>query len=399
MRVITVGNGLAGTMFSKTVHDLDPDIDIQIYTDENHRYYPRPNLIEFLAGKLPYDRLFAFPKEWYSSKNIRLSLGQSIKKITPASREVELLGGRREKYDVLLLANGAHSFLPPIKGAENKGVFSLRTLDDAINLLDYVKTRRKVAILGGGLLGLEIARAFSARGLDVKVVEFFPRLLPRQLDPQGAEILKLQVEKMGIQVFLGKTTEEILGDGEVKGLRFKGGGTLDTEVAVLAAGVRPNIQLAADAGLVVDRGIVVDGYLQTSHKGIFAAGDNVQFNGQVWGIIPAAFEQSRSAASNVLGLKQRYQETTPNNTLKVAGVDVTSIGNVNPEELAEEFRFEDRATGVYKKIVVSKEVMTGAIWMGTKKGVKEINQLISKKKNIEKWKNSLLHKDFDFSVV
>ena len=399
MRIIVVGNGLAGTIFSKTVHDIDPGVDIQIYSDENYRYYPRPNLIKFLAGNLPYERLFAFPEEWYSSQNIDLSLGESIKKISPSSSEVELTGGRREKYDALLLANGAHSFSPPFNGIEKKGVFTLRTLDDALNILDYVEARRKVAVVGGGLLGLEIARALTVRGLGVEVVEFFPRLLPRQLDPQGAEILKLQIEKMGIRVFLGKATEEILGEGEVKGLRFKGDGTLEAEAAVIAAGVRPNIQLAADAGLNVDRGIVVDEYLQTSHDGIFAAGDGVQYIGQVPGIISAAFEQSRTAASNVMGIKQSYLGTIPANTLKVAGIDVTSIGHVNPEEAVEEYRFEDKDAGVYKKIVVQNGEIIGAIWMGTKKGIKEINQVISQKMNIEKWKTSLLKKDFDFSVL
>ncbi len=399
MRIITVGNGLAGTIFSKTAHGLDPDLDIQIYTDENYRYYPRPNLIEFLAGNLSYERLFAFPEEWYSSQNIHLSLGQFVEKINPASKEVELKGGRREKYDVLLLANGAHSFQPPVNGIDKKGVFTLRTLDDGLDILAYVKERRKVAVVGGGLLGLEIARALLTSGLEVDVIEFFPRLLPRQLDSQGAEVLKNEIEKMGIKVFLGKATQEILGDKEIKGLRFKGGESLETEAAVFAAGVRPNIQLAAAAGLEVDRGIVVNEYLQTSHEGIFAAGDGVQFKGQVPGIISAAFNQARTAASNVLAIKQSYFGTIPSNTLKVAGVDVTSIGSVNPEEAVEEYRFEDKDAGVYKKIVVQQGEIIGAIWIGTKKGVKEINQVISQKMNIETFKTSILKKDFDFSVL
>ncbi len=402
MRIITVGNGLAGTIFSKTIRDLDPGLEVQIFSDENYRYYPRPNLIEFLAGNLPYERLFAFPEEWYRSQNIHLSLGMSIKKINPESKEVELHGnggGRREKYDILLLANGAHSFLPPVNGVDKKGVFTLRTLDDALDILSYVSDRQKVAVVGGGLLGIEIARALKTRGREVDVIEFFPRLLPRQLDPQGAEVLKHQIEMMGIKVFLGKTTEEILGDQETQGLRFKGGRSLETEAVILAAGVRPNIELAVDAGLEVDRGIVVDEYLQTSHEGIFAAGDGVQFNGQVPGIISAAFNQSRTAASNVMGIKQSYLGTIPSNTLKVAGVDVTSIGAVNPEEAAEEYRFEDKEEGIYKKIVIQQGVIKGAIWIGTKKGVKEINQVISQKMNVEKYKTSLLRKDFDFSLL
>lgn len=400
MRIIVIGNGLAGTIFSKTVREIDPHVDIDVFAEEKHLYYPRPNLIEFIAGKLPYDRLFAFSKEWYSSHNIGLHLGQSVQKITVESDEVELNGGRREKYDVLLMANGASSFMPPFKGAEKKGVFTLRTLDDALAILDYIKTRDKLVVIGGGLLGLEIARAVKTKGWECEIVEFFPRLLPRQLDHQAAEILKNRIEEMGINVHLGLTTEEIFGNGEVKGLQFKGGGELKTDAAVVAAGVRPNIQLAKDAGLKVDRGIIVDKFLQTSHEGVFAAGDSIQFNGQVYGIIPASFEQARTAASNVFDLKHSYEGTLPSNTLKVVGIDLTSIGQVNPEEGdVEEFGREVKEEGVYKKVVIQKGKVIGAIWMGTKKGVKEINQIIAQKIDVEKWKDSLLNDDFDFSVL
>lgn len=400
MRIIVVGNGLAGTIFSKTVRDIDSKTEIDIFAREKYLYYPRPNLIEYMAENLPYERLFAFPQKWYDSHRINLHLGQPVQNIAAESNEVELNGDVKEKYDALLLANGAHSFLPPIKGADKKGVFTLRTLDDALAILDFIATRKKVTIVGGGLLGLEIARALKSRGADVEIVEFFPRLLPRQLDPQGAEILKNQIEAMGIKVRLGVATEELAGEGEVKGLRFKGGGELETEAVIVAAGVRPNIHLAAEAGLRVDRGIFVNEYLQTSRKNIFAAGDNVQFQDRVYGIIPAAFEQARTAASNVFELTHTYGGTVPSNTLKVVGLDLTSIGLVNPEqEKVEELRKEIREEGIYKKIVIQGGKIVGAIWMGTRKGVKEINQIISQKMDVEKWKDSLLDENFDFSVL
>jgi nitrite reductase (NADH) large subunit len=226
-------------------------------------------------------------------------------------------GGTREKYESLLLANGSFSFIPPFKGTDKKGVFALRTLDDAFELLEYLENHQRVVIIGGGLLGLETARAMKSRGARVEVVEFFDRLLPRQLDDPAASLLKAQIENMGIKIQLGLATEEVLGQDEVRGLRFKGGREIEADMAIVAAGVRPNIRIAMEAELDTDRGLVVDDYLQSSNPKIFGAGDVIQHLGKVYGIIPASFNQARVVASNILGKKEEYEGTVPSNTLKV----------------------------------------------------------------------------------
>ncbi|MFP4081671.1 MAG: NAD(P)/FAD-dependent oxidoreductase [Candidatus Aminicenantes bacterium] len=398
MRVIIVGNGLAGVMAAKTLRELDKEAEIVIFAAEKYRYYPRPNLIEFLAGNMPLERVFAFPDQWYQTQNIQVHLEKPVTKILPDSRKAEVRGGSQESYHSLILATGSFPFIPPIKGADIKGVFTLRTLDDAFQILEYLKSHPKVAVIGGGLLGLETARAIKSRGADVEVVEFFDRLLPRQLDNQGASMLKSQLEKMGIKVHLGSATEEILGRESVRGLMFKGGKEIAAEMAVVAAGVRSDISLAKQAGLKTDRGVVVDDFLETSHSRIFAAGDNAQHQGRVYGIIPASFDQARIAASNILGQKKKYKGTVPSNTLKVVGLYVTSVGMVVPEEEGfEEIREENEQEGVYKKIVLQNNKIVGAVWMGTKKGADEISRLIREKADVEKWKESLLEEDFDFS--
>jgi len=400
MRVIIIGNGLAGTIAAKTLREQDRTLEIDVFADEKYHYYPRPNLIEFLAGNLPLEKIFAFPEEWYSGQNVNVHLEKSGIRIFPDSKEIEVAGGKREKYDFLVLANGSLAFVPPIKGAEKQGVFTLRTLDDAFEILDCLKDRRRVTVIGGGLLGLETARAVKSRDVDVEVVEFFDHLLPRQLDPQGGSLLKGQIEKMGINVHLGLTCEEVLGQDSVTGLRFKGGREIQTDVALVAAGVRPNLRIAQEAGLETDRGLVVDDYLQSSHPDIWAAGDITQHAGRVYGIIPASFNQARIAALNVLGQRQKYEGTIPSNTLKVLGIDLTSVGMVNPEdESFEELREENADKGTYKKIVVKNGEVCGLICIGTKKGVSEISRLISRKANVEKWKDSLLEDDFDYSVI
>jgi len=400
LRVIIVGNGLAGIISAKTLRELDKKVEIEIFAEEKYHYYPRPNLIEFLAGTIPFERMFAFPQEWYKEQNINIHLGKPVTRIFPDSQEIEVAGGKKEKYESLLLANGSFSFIPPFKGADKKGIFALRTLDDAFELLEYLKNHQRVAVIGGGLLGLEIARAMKSRGARVDVVEFFDRLLPRQLDIQGASILKAQIENMGINVHLGLATEEILGQNDVRGLRFKGEREIEMDMAIVAAGVRPNIRLTKEAGLETDRGLVTDDYLQSSNPKIFGAGDVIQHRGRVYGIIPSSFNQARVVASNILGKKEKYEGTVPSNTLKVAGLDLTSVGLVNPEEgTSEEFRKEKKEEGIYKKIVIQKGVVVGAIWIGTKKGVNEISRIISQKINIEKHKTSLLEDDFDYSVL
>jgi len=400
MRVVIIGNGISGIIFSKTLRELDKKIQIDVFAKEKYHYYPRPNLIEFLAGKIPYERIFAFSEDWYIEKNINIQLNKTIKKILPDLQEIELHNGQMEKYDKLLFASGSHSFIPPFKGVDKWGVFSLRTIDDAFKILEYLESHRKVIVIGGGVLGLEIARALKSRGAEVEVVEFFDYLLGRQLDFQGASILKDQIEKMGIKVHLGMATEEVFGKNEVKGLRFKGGEELEADMTVIAAGVRPNINIAKEAGLETERGLVVNDYLQTSESLIYGAGDVVQHKDRMYGIIPACFEQARTAAYNILGQKKNYEGTIPSNTLKVAGLSVTSIGLVNPEEgKREEFRKEIRQEGIYKKIVVQEGTIIGAIWMGTKKGIDHINRAISQRKNIERWKDSILEDDFDFSLL
>ncbi len=400
MRLIVIGNGLAGTISSKTFRELDPKAKIDIFAEEKYLYYPRPNLIEFLAGHIPQDSLFAFSKEWYENQNIDLHLGEPIKTIDPDSKEVELKSGERTKYDTLLLADGAHSFIPPFRGTEKRGIFTLRTLDDSLAIIEWVKDHTNAAIIGGGLLGLEIARAIHSRGVEIQVVEFFDRLLPRQLDANGAAVLKAQIEDMGISVRLGVATEEMMGRDRVNGLRFKGGEELEAETAIVAAGVMPNIRLAKEAGLATDKGIIVNDYLQTSHTDIFAAGDNIQHRDRIYGIIPASFNQARIAAFNISGQERKYEGTVLSNTLKVVGLDVTSIGLVNPEEgTSEEFRKERREQGIYKKIVIQDGKVVGAIWMGTRDKVNDISRIILQKIDVGKWKNSLLEDDFDFSVL
>ncbi len=398
MKIVIIGNGLAGTMAAKSLRELDTSVDIDVVAEERHPYYPRPNLIEYLAGRLPLEKIFAFPEGWEVRQGIRVQAGDPAAGIDAGRKRVETQGGRSIPYDRLLLAAGSRSFVPPIAGADKKHVFTLRTLDEAKAILESLGTRSNAAVVGGGLLGLEIARALRERGAAVAVYEVMDRLLPRQLDPAGAALLKALIEKTGIAVRLGVTTEEILGGDSASGLRFKGGETADADLVIVAAGVRPNLFLARQAGLAADRGVIVNDLLQTSQPDIFAAGDVIQHRDKVYGIIPASFDQSRVAAFNMLSPEKRYQGSVPSNTLKIHGIPVTSVGLIHPENPEYEIVVKESGEeGIYKKLVLLDGALEGAIWMGTKKGAADIMRLAASRTKIAPWKKEILEDGFDFS--
>lgn len=399
MKVVILGNGLAGTMAGKTIRELDSQSEIIIISQERHHYYPRPNLIDFLAGLMPAEKVFAFPEGWAERQKIQVNLGKNTSRIDPVKQTVEIEDKIIVDFDYLVLATGAAPFIPPISGVEKKKVLALRTLDDALELVELIHSGPEVLILGGGLLGLELARALCWRGLEkVTVVEFFNRLLPRQLDEAGAALLKTRLEGMGIKFLLGKEAVEIFGHDSVSGVRFKDGDVIPAGVVLVASGARPRKELAAACGLQCSKGVVVDDYLRTGHPRVYAAGDVAEHRGRVYGLIPAAFDQARALAFNLCGQVKKYEGTIPANTLKVAGIYLTSVGMVIPENGDFEILTKEKpGSGIYKKLVIKNDICVGAIWFGVKKGVQEISRIIQSEKNIGRFKEEILEDNFDFS--
>ena len=401
MHVVIVGNGVAGVTAARTIRESDPKAKISVYTDENHLYYPRPRLYEVLSGEAKPQEIYMFSEQWYEDRGIKVHLNKKVSGIETARMELLLEDRSRVNYDKLLLANGGHPFVPPIKGVEKTGVFSLRSIKDALTIKEYTKKTRKVIIIGGGLLGLEFAASLRKLGQRVEVVEIFPRLLPRQLDQDGATILKDRIETRGIKIVLGVKTEEILGKKTVSGILLDDGKELSGNLVLISAGVRSNTNLAVEAGIKADKGVVVDRYLQTSVNDVCAAGDVAEFEGRVYGIIPAALEQGKIAAVNMLEKeKQVYKGTIPSNTLKIVGIDLTSMGLVNPEgPQYEEIKKIDKEKGVYKKIVLEQGKIVGAIILGDRKGVTSIKKMMDQKVDVTKYKDFLLEDDFDYRKI
>lgn len=261
-----------------------------------------------------------------------------------------------------MLATGSHSYLPPIEGVDKQGVFTLRTVDDARRIIAFTKKRERIVLIGGGLLGLETGSALLGKGKKVTVVEFFPRLLPRQLDTKGAARLMQIMQGRGFSFRLGTSVGEIAGDRTVANVHLQKGEILPAEMVIISAGVRPNLEPAQRLGLATDKGIMVDSTLRTSRSEIFAAGDAAQFGDHIYGIWPAALEQGRAAGTNMAGGGVIYEGSTPANKLKVAGINLAAAGEIDAENRFES-RIEETDT-VYRKFVIDADHLIGCIMLG-----------------------------------
>ncbi|MFX1391393.1 MAG: NAD(P)/FAD-dependent oxidoreductase, partial [Promethearchaeota archaeon] len=307
MKVVIIGNNISGTFTAQNIRSLNDEVEIEIFTQEKYPYYTRVKLPEFISEKVSINDLIVFKEDWYKSKRINLHLEKRVNKIDVNSKNIIIEGEQTViSYDKLVLALGSTPNIPPIKNAKEmkelkKGVFTLRSIDDALKIKNYINKDNidNAIIIGGGLLGLELANQINDCKMNTTVVEFFPRLLPRQLDEECGLMLKEEIENRGIKVILDAATEEILGNGAVKGIKLKGGKELYAEVILIQAGITPTIELAREAGIQTNRGIIVNHFLETSEKDIFAVGDCIEYKNQIWGIIPACMEQSKIVAASV----------------------------------------------------------------------------------------------------
>ncbi len=365
MDYLIIGNGVAGTTAAERIRDKDPSGRIVIVTEEPYPFYSRIMLINYLAGEIEEDALYLKSDSWYKDNSIELLLNSRAERLDTVSKHVILSTGERLGYDRLLVSTGGKSLVPPIKNAGKEGVFTIRGLDDARMVLKYVEQGNKNLILiGGGVLGLEVGNALRKRGCTVTVVEVFPRLLPRQMDPQGAELLQKQMEGRGFRFYLGVKSKEVIGRKAVDGLLLEDGRKIEGDIIIVSAGIRPDIELARNAGLKINEGVVVDNWMKTSGNDIYAAGDVAEHNGRLYGIWPAAEQQGQVAGINMSGGGVIYKGTTPSNILKVAGIDLMASGDIDPEDKNEVCRFRDEERFLYKKLVFQDGRLIGFILYG-----------------------------------
>jgi nitrite reductase (NADH) large subunit len=364
-KLVVVGNGMAGMACVEQILTHAPRFDVTVFGEETHVNYNRVLLSSVLAGEKAADDIVINDLEWYRRHGITLRLGVRIVDVDAAAKTVVGNDGSVTPYDALLLATGSSPWLPPIAGLDKDGVFAFRTLDDTRSLLDRAGTKTRAVVIGGGLLGLEAARGLQVQGCRVTVVHLLETLMERQLDPSGGAYLRSKIETLGVDVLLGRSTRAILGDEAVTGVEFSDGSTLAADLVVVAAGIRPNVELGRKAGITVNRGIVVNDFMETSNPDVFAVGECTEHNGICYGLVAPLFEQGKVLAATITGNKgPTYTGTVQAAKLKIMGVDVFSAGEWSEGDGVEPVRYEDPGLGVYKKLVLRDGKLAGVILVG-----------------------------------
>ena len=377
--IIVVGNGMVGYKFcEKFIAQNDgKGFKITVFGEEKRPAYDRVHLSEFFENQ-DAKALEMAPSEWYADNNIELITGERITAIHRASKKITTTKELNYKYDYLVLATGSAPFVPNIKGIEKKGVFVYRTIEDLGDMLAYadkIQTNRKetvkAAVLGGGLLGLEAAKAVMDMGLEPHVVEFAPKLMPRQLDTRASKVLQEKIESLGIHVHLSKATNQILGHDAITGMEFGEYDKIDVEMLVVSAGIRPRDELAKTCSLEVGTrgGILVNNRMQTSDPEIFAIGEVALYNQMIYGLVAPGYDMADVAVNQILGNREIVMEEDidMSTKLKLIGVDVASYGEpFMPVEKGYSIIYENKTKDLYKRVNISHDgkKLLGGILVG-----------------------------------
>ncbi len=374
--LIIVGGCIAAVAAAEAARRSSPDLSITILSKETRLPYYRLNLTRLLAGEIE-DDLTIHPAAWYAEQRITIKTDCEVKALSPESSTLTLPDGSTMKFDQLILATGAHAFVPEIPGGQRPGVLTLRSFSDAQSILSSLKPGLRCTCIGGGLLGLETAGALARRGAQVTLLESHGYLMPRQLNRRAAEKLKDFINELGIQLRTEAQTAEILGDPQANSVRLKDGSLIPADLVVIAAGVRPTSYLARQAGLQVKNGVVVNPYLQTSHPQIRAAGDVAEYQGVLYGAWMAAQYQGSIAGLNAAGVPTLFGGLPRAHTLKVLGLAVMSIGRFEPED-GGDLVLEREGDRLYHRLVLRDNRLVGAVLLGDTSASAGVKQAIEK---------------------
>ena len=390
--LVVVGNGMAGMRTVEELLKLDRDLyDITVFGAEPHGNYNRIMLSPLLAGEKQVDDIMLHTRAWYGENGITLHAGDPAVKIDRKRRFVHSQKGREVPYDRLLLATGSTPFIIPVPGHTLPGVVGFRDLADVATMLAAAVPGAQAVVIGGGLLGLEAANALQRRGMHVTVVHASGSLMNQQLDAPAAALLKTALEDKGLHFRMDTQTTHILGSKRVEGVQFGDGSALPAALVVMAAGVRPNIALAQSSGLHCERAIVVDDTLQTYDPRIYAVGECVQHRSSTFGLVAPLWDQARVCAGHLAGSgHRRYVQRVTPTKLKVTGVDLYSVGDFIGGAGSEELVLRDRRSGIYKRLVINGDCVTGAVLYGDVRDGPWYFDLIQQKTDIRALRHGLL---------
>ncbi|WP_340033382.1 nitrite reductase large subunit NirB [Paenibacillus sp. FSL E2-0202] len=364
-KLVLVGNGMAGIGTLEQILKLGGAYDITVFGSEPHPNYNRIMLSYVLEGSKTINDIILNDWNWYEDNNITLHTATTVTRIDEHSKQVIADNGMAVSYDKVIIATGSNSFILPVPGCDKEGVVGFRDIADCDAMLAAAKRYNKAAVIGGGLLGLEAAKGLVNLGMDVTVVHLMEDLMERQLDRNASYMLQAELERQGVKFAMGKQTVELTGEQRVSGLQFSDGTSLAADFVVMAVGIKPNITVAKESGIAVNRGIVVDDYLQTSMQNVYSIGECAEHRGVCYGLVAPLFEQGMVLAKHLCGSDTNpYEGSVVSTKLKISGVDVFSAGEFmdSPEHTVISSKDEWKRT--YKKILLKDNVIVGAVLFG-----------------------------------
>ncbi|WP_404406368.1 nitrite reductase large subunit NirB [Pelagibacterium halotolerans] len=364
-KLIVIGAGMASGRMLEHLFEAGPDTyDVTLFGAEPRGNYNRIMLSPVLAGEKTYEEIVTHDQDWYAANSVTCRFGQTVTKIDRESKTV-FADGVETPYDKLVIATGSAPFIIPVAGKDLPGVMAFRDLDDVNNMVAAAeKPGAKAVVIGGGLLGLEAAAALSNRGMDVVVLHLMGHLMERQLDPAAGYLLQRELESRGIRIHCKAQTKAILGEERVEAVLLEDGTVYDADLVVMAVGIRPETRIATDAGIAVERGIVVDDQMRTSDPDILALGECVEHNGMVYGLVAPLYDMAKIAAKTLTGTQAAFKPVQTATQLKVTGVNLYSAGDFAEADDREEIVLRDAAAGVYKRVVLKEDRIIGAVLYG-----------------------------------
>ena len=365
-KLVVIGNGMAPGRMLEHLFETAPDAyEVTIFNAEPRVNYDRIMLSPVLSGEKSFEDIIIHGDGWYVDHGVMLYKGHKVVEIDREAKTVRSEHGEVAAYDKLVIATGSAPFIIPVPGHKLPGVLTYRDLDDVDAMLLAAQSRGKAVVIGGGLLGLEAAAGLKERGMDVTVIHPMPSLMERQLAPAAGYLLEQELESRGIKVVTKASTKQILGETRVEGIELEDGTIIPATLVVMAVGIRPSAALAKEAGLSVNRGIVVSDHMQTSDPDIYSVGECVEINGNVYGLVAPLYQMAEVAAAHLTGdTGKRFVETSTATKLKVTGINLYSVGDFAEADDREEIVLRDAAAGVYKRLVLKDNRILGVVLYG-----------------------------------
>jgi len=413
LKVAIIGNGLAGVTVASNLVNMDESIQIEMFSEEPYPYYSRVRLVDYVIGKLALDELFVYDENWYKQRKINLHLNSTVKVVNTnkSTITVETIDEGTPNtidysYDSLVIASGSKPVIPDIPGKDKYGWHVLRNIEDANSIKEHLKQVERITILGSGLLGLELANAFrsGSNTRDTSVIEIEPTVAPVYMDKQGSTVFLNLLERAGVKILVKTEVTELVGDKSIEGCRLADKTIHKGDMIIFACGIKPNVDFLRNTSIEIIDGIVINEHMQTNIENVYAVGDCCEFNAFIYGINPAALEQAKICAQNIVqpeGKMKIYEGTIPSVSFYGFNTGMVSLGRVNeftidPEEWKDIYSYYkvDMTLGVYKKILLEKHQIIGAILIGDLEQQLDLRRMILEKIDVSAFEEQILQDGF-----